>query len=74
MINYKWRAVMIADDPTEPGAWDEVNRLCQEGWEVTDVQNFDGCMKRSLMVYLRNAMGFYTHTQTCPTCNKPVPK
>jgi hypothetical protein len=70
-VNYEWRHVLIDLDADD--AWAEVNKLCEEGWEVNKILEKQGSLSTVTVVYLRNPKGFYTHTKTCPKCHKPCP-
>jgi hypothetical protein len=72
-VSYEWQAVLLAGDPVDDESWKEVNVLCAEGWEVRKISRQDGSREPCTVVYLRNPKGFYTHTKTCPKCNKPCP-
>jgi len=70
MVNYKWKTVAVRDLGLEPVDWLDVNDLCQQGWEVSHTYVHRGGFDTMTVVYLRNPVGFYTHTKTCPTCNR----
>lgn len=74
MITYKHRAVLIQELGEDPATWAEVNRLCEEGFEVFRISLHKGCLSTCTVVYLRNPVGCYVHTETCPNCHKPLPK